>query len=75
VVKKYKELIDILKPFGIRVIEKRGKGSERMLYQDATHLNYPIKYHKKTKNIIREFYPLLKENLIYQMMCLPNPTK
>jgi hypothetical protein len=44
---KHKDLIQALKPYGIREIKKRGKGSERMLYQDRTHLNYPIKYHGK----------------------------
>ena len=44
---KYGQLIKKLKPFGIIVIEKRGKGSERMLYQEKTGLSFPITFHKK----------------------------
>jgi hypothetical protein len=48
---KHKDLLSILKHYGITEIESRGKGSERMLYQESTRLNYPIKYHgKKTEH-------------------------
>ena len=41
---KYRELIKVLKEYGIIVLAKRGKGSERMLYRESTRDNYPIKY-------------------------------
>ena len=60
---KYSQLLKRLKPYGIVVIEKRGKGSERMPYQEKTRLNYPITSHKKDhqysigmlKAIVRKF--------------------
>ena len=42
---KYRELVRLLKPHGIKVIVSRGKGSERMLYDPKRKLNYPIKHH------------------------------
>jgi len=42
---KYRKLVKRLKKHGIRIIEERGKGSERMLYEDKTRLNFPIKCH------------------------------
>jgi len=42
---KYRELVKRLKKHGIIVIKSRGKGSERMLYQESTRLNYPITCH------------------------------
>ncbi len=44
---KYRELTKRLKPYGIIVIDKRGKGSEKMLYQEETGFDYPITFHKK----------------------------
>ena len=60
---RHDELIERLKRFGIIEYIKRGKGSHRMLYQESTRTNYPIKYHgKQTEyskvvllNIIRKF--------------------
>ena len=60
---RHDELIRRLKKFGIVEFVKRGKGSERMLYQESTRRNYPIKYHGKQteyskgviKNIMRRF--------------------
>jgi predicted RNA binding protein YcfA (HicA-like mRNA interferase family) len=45
----YKKLLDLLHPFGIIVIANRGKGSHRMLYQEETKSNFPVKYHGKNK--------------------------
>ena len=42
---KYRELIPILRQFGIQVMKKRGKGSHRILYQDSTGESFPIPYH------------------------------
>lgn len=44
---KHSELLKRLKAYGIIELKKRGKGSERMLFQEETGLNYPIKYHSK----------------------------
>jgi len=44
---KHTELLKRLKPYGIVENKKRGRGSERMLFQKSTGLNYPITYHKK----------------------------
>jgi len=41
---KYRELVKVLKEYGIVVMAKRGKGSERMLYRESTKDNFPIKY-------------------------------
>ena len=46
----YRELIKRLRPFGVEVRVKRGKGSERMLVQPAEPggnkgPQYPIKHH------------------------------
>ena len=46
---KFAELKKRLKPYGLEVITKRGKGSERMLYQKSTKFNFPIKYHGKNE--------------------------
>jgi predicted RNA binding protein YcfA (HicA-like mRNA interferase family) len=46
---KYKELIKRLEKYDIIVIKKRGKGSHRMLYQESTKLNYPIKCHNENQ--------------------------
>lgn len=42
---KHKELLKRLKPYGIKEDKQRGKGSERMLCQEKTGLNYPITFH------------------------------
>ena len=60
---RHDELINRLKKYGIVELKKRGKGSERMLYQASTKRNYPIKCHGKSteysvavlKNIMRKF--------------------
>jgi len=60
---RHDELLKRIKKFGIIEYTKRGKGSHRMLYQESTRNNYPIKYHGKQteyskavlKNIIRKF--------------------
>jgi hypothetical protein len=46
---KYRELVKRLKEHGIVVIEKRGKGSERMLYQASTGFDYPITCHNENQ--------------------------
>jgi len=43
----HNELLERLKTHGIYEDKKRGKGSERMLYQLKTRLNYPITCHGK----------------------------
>ncbi len=48
---KHKDLLKLLEHYGITELVKRGKGSERMLYQESTNRNYPIKFHgKKTEH-------------------------
>ena len=56
----YKNLIEALKPFGIIVIENRGKGSHRMLYQKSTRLNFPIKYHGRKTEYGKGYLSALK---------------
>ena len=60
---RHDELIRRLKKHGIVEFKHRAKGSERMLYQESTRNNYPIKCHGKNteysiailKNIMRKF--------------------
>jgi hypothetical protein len=60
---RHDELLKRLKRYGIIEMKHRAKGSERMLYQESTRNNYPIKYHGKNteysiavlKNIKRKF--------------------
>lgn len=52
---KYRILIRKLKKFDIIVKIKRGKGSERMLYQPKTKLNYPIKHHGDNEEYSKGF--------------------
>lgn len=46
---KYRELVKKLKKYNIEVIKARGKGSHRMLYQEVTKRNYPIKCHSENQ--------------------------
>jgi predicted RNA binding protein YcfA (HicA-like mRNA interferase family) len=57
---KYREIVKRLKPYGIVVIEKRGKGSHRMLYQPSTRLNFPIKYHGNNEDYGEGYISALK---------------
>lgn len=41
----HRKLLKFLKKFNIIEIEKRGKGSERMLYNPSTKESLPIKFH------------------------------
>ncbi len=52
---KYRELVKRLKKHKIRVIKARGRGSERMLYQDKTRLNFPIKFHGENQEYSKGF--------------------
>jgi predicted RNA binding protein YcfA (HicA-like mRNA interferase family) len=60
---RHDALIKKLKKYGIIEIARRGKGSHRMLYQESTRKDYPIKFHGKNteyslpilKNIMRKF--------------------
>ncbi len=48
-VRKYRELKKVLKRFGIIILTNRGKGSERMLFQESTNMNYPLKCHNENQ--------------------------
>ncbi len=56
----HKELLEALKPYGVIEIGKRGKGSERMLYQPETRLNHYIKYHGKNTEYGKRYIASLK---------------
>lgn len=56
----HKDLLKFLKKHNIIEIEKRGKGSERMLYNLKTKESMPIKYHGKKTEYGKGFLSTVK---------------
>ena len=57
----YRELIKIIKKFGVKEDKKRGKGSHRMLYQKSTDESFTIPYHGDNRPVSWYYINRMKE--------------